>query len=86
MVSSAFGGMARECGLVIKTLIELLAYKRKTNISLVSTWVKRKINMSLMRSIVYCIRRTRHPWYRDDRLASACAKNIDASEVSATIS
>ncbi|XP_066936770.1 uncharacterized protein [Clytia hemisphaerica] len=82
MVFSAFGGMARECSMVIKRLVELLADKRKTNVSLVSSWVKRKINLSLMKSLVYCVRGTRHPWYRDNYIVSSCSNDTDASEVS----
>ena len=85
MVFSAFGGMARECSMVVKRLTELLADKRKTHVSLVSSWVRRKIIISLMKSLVYCIRGTRHPWYRDDRLGSACIKDIDASELISSI-
>ena len=85
LVFNAFGGMARECSMTFKRLIDLLADKRKLNTSMVSVWVKRKINFSLMKSLVICIRGTRHPWYQENCLVSSLSKDIETSETTSNL-
>ena len=85
MVFSAFGGMARECSMVFKRLIDLLADKRKINTSLVASWVRRKVNFSIMKSLICCVRGTRYPWYKEN-IVETIQKDIDLSEVMSKIS
>ena len=42
LVFSALGGMALECSMVYKRLIELLAEKRNQKVNIVVPWVRRK--------------------------------------------
>ena len=59
LVFSCFGGMSRECHKFYQRLAELLAEKRKISISESSCYVRTKINFSLIRSMILCIRGTR---------------------------
>ena len=85
MVFSAFGEMARECAMVFQRLIDMFADKRKTNSSLVVSWVRRKVNFSVMKSLLSCVRGTRHPWYKEN-IVETVQKDIDLSEVMSKIS
>ena len=83
MVFSALG--ARECAMVFKRLIDLLADKRKTSTSLVASWVRRKVNFSIMKSLLSCVRGTRHPWYKEN-IVETVQKDINLPEVMSKIS
>ena len=59
LVFSCFGGMSRECGTFYKKLSEMIAEKRKITVSEATCFVRTKINFSLIKSIVLCIRGSR---------------------------
>ena len=64
LVFCSSGGMAPECHLFFKKLSSMIADHRKENYSVVSSWVKTKLSFALIRSAVFCIRGTRHPFYK----------------------
>ena len=59
LVFSTMGGMSKECITFYKRLAVLLSEKRNENLSIVSAWVKTKINFSLIRSTLLCLRGSR---------------------------
>ena len=59
LVFTCFGGMAWECQMFNKRLSELLAEKRNTNLSLVTSWVRTRFSMSLLRTAILCLRSSR---------------------------
>jgi hypothetical protein len=59
MVFSCFGGMSRECGTFVSQLAELIAEKRNTPKSMISGWLKTRLNFAMLRSCLLCIRGTR---------------------------
>ena len=59
LVFSTTGGMARECSTFYSRLAKLISEKRCEDISKVSAWVKTKINFSLIRSTLTCLRGSR---------------------------
>ena len=59
LVFSTTGGMARECSIFYARLSKMLSEKRGDELSVVSAWVKTKINFSLIRSTLMCLRGTR---------------------------
>ena len=56
---SAAGGMSRECKHFYRRLSDITAEKRKQDYSLITTWIRRKISFSLIKSIGMCIRGSR---------------------------
>ena len=59
LVFSCFGGMSRECSFFFKRMAEKLAEKRNLTVSETTYFVRVKINMSLIRSLVLCLRGSR---------------------------
>ena len=59
LVFSCFGGMSRECSTFYSHAAELLAEKRNIPRSTASCWLKTRLNFSLLRSCLLCIRRSR---------------------------
>ena len=59
LVFSCFGGMSRECSFFYKKLAEKLAEKRNLNFGEVMCFVRTKINVSLIKSLVLCTRGSR---------------------------
>ena len=59
IVMSATGGMARECSKFYSRLSEMIAEKRDQPYSVITSWIRRKISFSLIRSIGMCIRGSR---------------------------
>ena len=59
LVFSCFGGMSRECSAFYKNLAEKLAQKRNLTVSEATCFVRTKINYSLIKSLVLCIRGSR---------------------------
>ena len=59
LVFSCFGGMSRECGTFYKKLSEMIAEKRNIRVSEATCFIRTKINFSLIKSIVLCIRGSR---------------------------
>ena len=84
LVFNAMGGIGREARTFYNRLSELLADKRKEHLSVVTTWVRRKMIFSLMRSVVLCLRGSRIPWSQD-HLASSVNNNTKDSETTCAI-
>ena len=59
LVFSCYGGMSRECSRFYTHAAELLSEKRKLPKGFVSCWLKTRLNFSLIRSCLLCIRGTR---------------------------
>ena len=59
LVMSAAGGMSRECKHFYRRLSEIIAEKRKQDYSVITTWIRRKVSFSLIKSIGMCIRVSR---------------------------
>ena len=59
LVFSCFGGMSRECCSFYKKLSEKMAEKRNISISDSICFIRTRINFSLIRSLVLCIRGSR---------------------------
>ena len=59
LVFSCFGGMSRECGAFYRKLAEKLAEKRHISVSEATCYIRTKINFSLIKSIILCIRGSR---------------------------
>ena len=59
LVMTSNGGFGRECGQFNLKLAERIVEKRKQPYSIISSWIKRKIIFSLLRSIGLCLRGSR---------------------------
>ena len=59
LVMSAAGGMSRECKYFCSRLSEMIPEKRKQDYSAITTWIRRKISFSLIKSMGMCIRGSR---------------------------
>ena len=59
LVFTCFGGMSREYSRFYAHAAEKIADKRKLNKSIVSAWLKTRLNFSLIRSMLLCIRGSR---------------------------
>ena len=59
LVFSTTGGMGNECKKLYSRLGELLADKRKTQKSIISSWLATKISFALVRSMLICLRGSR---------------------------
>ena len=59
LVFSCYGGMSRECSSFYSHAAELISEKRKLPKSIVSCWLKTRLNFSLIRSCILCISGTR---------------------------
>ena len=59
LVFSATGGRGREAQNFFKRLAEMVSEKKKTNYSETVTWLNRKINFSLIKSLHVCLRGSR---------------------------
>ena len=77
LIFSCMGGMSRETHRFYNRLAELISEKRKVEKSEVSCWIKTKLNFSLIRSLVLCIRGTRSSKYSDDGYSTDDVKYIN---------
>ena len=71
LVFSCFGGMSRECSYFFKRLAEKLAEKRNVPVSEATYFVRVKINLSLIRSLVLCLRGSRSTRNHSDSVADS---------------
>ena len=76
LAMSSNGGFGRECTLFYSKLTEQIAEKRKQQYSIISSWIKRKIIFSLLRSIGLCLR-----WSRSIRENENIVKSIENDAV-----
>ena len=81
---SATGGMARECSKFYSRLSEMIAEKRDQPYSVITSWIRRKISFSLIRSIGMCIRGSRSVT-SSNHLLTPTTNNAVASEVISNI-
>ena len=81
LVFSCFGGMSRECSYFYKRLSEKLAEKRNITISEATCFIRTKINFSLIKSLVLCIRGSRS--LRSDESSIAETDIVLANAISA---
>ena len=82
LVFACTGGMGRECSKFYKRLAELIASKKKTAYCHCISWIKRKLNFSLMKSINICIRGSRRPNPNSkDNLHASMNNDIITSEI-----
>ena len=82
LVFSCFGGMSRECSYFYKRLSEKLADKRNISISEATCFIRTKINFSLVKSLVLCIRGSRS--LRSDESSIADTDIVLANTISGT--
>lgn len=68
LVFSCFGGMSRECSRFYSHATDLIAEKRKLSKSIVSAWIKTRLNFSLIRSMLLCVRGTRSMYEKTHNL------------------
>ena len=59
LVFSANGGMGRQCKLFYQRLSDMVAEKKELDNASVTSWLRTKINFSLLRSMILCIRGSR---------------------------
>ena len=64
LVFSVFGGMGNECKTFFKRLSSLLSEKRLENLATVTTWVRKRVCFALLRSVLLCLRGSRHRYYK----------------------
>ena len=64
IVFSVFGGMGNECKTFFKRLTSLLSDKRLENLATVTTWVRKRVCFALLRSVLLCLRGSRHRYYK----------------------
>ena len=83
IVMSSNGGLGREATKFYARLAEMLADKRKTQYSIVSAWVKRKLSFSLIRSVTLCLRGSRS--LHHDVICNSILSDIALSEMQSKI-
>ena len=66
LVFSVFGGMGDECKTFFKRLSSLLSEKRLENLATVVTWVRKRVCFALLRSVLLCVRGSRHRYYKPE--------------------
>ena len=82
LVFSCYGGMGRECSYFYKRLVEKLAEKRNISCSEAVCFIRTKINFSLIKSLVLCIRGSRT--VRNDDVSIADTDIVFANDISGT--
>ena len=60
LVFAATGGTGRECKKVYKRLAEMISEKEKSQYGDVMTYINRKLNFALIKSLIICIRGSRY--------------------------
>ena len=82
LVFSCYGGMGRECSYFYKRLAEKLAEKRNISCSEAVCFIRTKINFSLIKSLVLCIRGSRT--VRNDDVSIADTDIVFSNDISGT--
>ena len=59
LIFSCLGGKGRECSRYYSQIADLLAEKRNLPKSIISGWLRSRLNFSMLRSCLLCIRGTR---------------------------
>ena len=79
LVMSPTGGMSREWKKFYSRLAEMICKKGKTNYNLTITWIRRKIALSLIKSIGICIHGSRSVFH-DENLEMSLGRDAYTSE------
>ena len=79
LVFTAMGGMSRECSRFYSQAAERLSEKRNVSKSIISCWLKTKLNFCLLRSCLMCVRGNpitilRTNENKRDRCSSGCKR------------
>ena len=77
IVLSLNGGMSNECKVFYSRLAELISIKRNINKSMVVSWMRTKLNFSLLRSMLLCLRGS-----RSQKLEEVNLQDIEIAEIS----
>ena len=67
LVFSAAGGMGPAAQVVVKRLANLISIKYDTSYTMTLNWLRCRLNFSLLRSAIMCIRGSRSAHHRPDR-------------------
>ena len=86
IVMSATGSMTRECSKFYSRLSEMIAEKRDQPYSVITSWIRRKISFSLIRSIGMCIRGSRSVKSSKDPLTSTTNDAVASEMISNIVS
>ena len=79
LVMSPTGGMSREWKKFYSRLAEMICKKGKTNYNVTITWIRRKIALSLIKSIGICIHGSRSVFH-DENLEMSLGRDAYTSE------
>ena len=62
LVFTIQGGMSREAHTFYNRLSDMIANKRKEPTSVITNWIRTKLNFALLKSCLLCLRGSRTPW------------------------
>ena len=87
LVFSCYGGMSRECHTFYKRLAEKIAKKKNIPFGKSMNWIRTRLNFSLIRSCLLCLRGWRSPFFKSivadtnendiDLIATESKMNVD---------
>ena len=82
LVFSCFGGMSRECSRYYSQAAERIADKRKLPKSIISNWIKTRLNFALLRSCLLCVHGTKS---RKNNLSPIAEIDIKVATIEANL-
>ena len=62
LVFTIQGGMSRECHTFYNRLSDMIENKRREPTSVITNWIRTKLNFALLKSCLLCLRGSRSPW------------------------
>ena len=86
LVFTCYGGMSRECHTFYKRLAEKIAEKKNIPFGKSMNWIRTRLNFSLIRSCLLCLRGSRSPFFKSivgtnendiDLIATESKMNVD---------
>ena len=80
LVFTIQGGMSREAHTFYNRLSDMIANKRKEPTSVITNWIRTKLNFALLKSCLLCLRGSRTPWNEQEillTLMKISASNLD---------
>ena len=81
LVFSCFGGMGRECKSFYDRIAELMAIKRDVSKSESVSWLRCRLNFSLIRSVSLCLRGSRSPYFNKNQSVNIAEVGITLQSV-----
>ena len=81
LVFSCFGGMGRECKSFYDRIAELMAIKRDVSKSESVSWLRCRLNFSLIRSMSLCLRGSRSPYFNKNQSLNIAEVDITLQSV-----